>query len=88
MTDQASTNPPATRRRRPQLYRTLLGVAVAALLAAWLPFSLLYINALTKHAVAVATAGAGARVVNVASRHATHIAAPITTRTSAGVTLP
>jgi hypothetical protein len=88
MTDQASTNRTPARRRRPQLYRTLLGMAVAALLAAWMPFSILYINALTKHAVAVATAGSGARVVNVTSRHATHAAAPITTRTSGGVTLP
>ena len=87
MTDRPSTNPPV-RRRRPQLYRTVLGLAVATLLAAWLPFSILYINALTKHAVAVASAGSGARVVNVSGSHATHTAPPITTRTSGGVTVP
>ena len=43
-------------RRRLSLYRTVLSVAVAALVAAWLPFSVLYVNAVTKHAVTVATA--------------------------------
>lgn len=82
MTEHTSTHHAAPRRRRPQLRRTLLGLTVAALLAAWLPFSILYINALTKHAVAVATAG-GARVVTVVGRHSTHTVAPIVTRASA-----
>jgi hypothetical protein len=51
-----TTTPP---RRRSSLYRTVLGVAVAALLAAWLPFSVMYVNAVQKSAVASVTLKAG-----------------------------
>jgi hypothetical protein len=58
----------------------VLSVAIAALVAAWLPFSILYINALSKHAAAVArvnpvTQGAG-------GGQATPSPAAVTTRTS------
>jgi hypothetical protein len=62
------------------MYRTLLGVAVAALLAAWLPFSVLYINALTNHAAALARAGT--HTLTLHGGHAASAPAPITTRTS------
>jgi hypothetical protein len=61
-------------KKRP-LYRTVLSLAVAALVAAWLPFSVLYVNAL--HAkpaqVASVTFIGGKRIV--------------TTRTSGGQTI-
>ena len=57
------TNPSPTTTtspRRSSLYRTVLGVAVAALLAAWLPFTVMYVNALQKRvAVAAVTWKAG-----------------------------
>ena len=43
-------------RRRLSLFRMVLSIAVAALVAAWLPFSVLYVSAMTKHVVTVATA--------------------------------
>lgn len=53
MTDHISPNrqpPPAAsatvRRRGRSLYRTVLSLAVAAVVAAWLPFSVLYVTAL------------------------------------------
>ncbi len=52
------------------LYRTVLGLAVAAIVAATLPFSLMYVQAMTNHAV-----------VTWRSGHAV-----ITTRTSGGQT--
>ncbi len=55
MTDQpTSTTTPSPPRRRPSLYRTVLGVAIAALLAAALPFSVMYVNALDKRVAATA----------------------------------
>jgi hypothetical protein len=49
MTDTSTSNTAASApRRRPSLYRTVLGIAVAALLAAALPFSYLYVSALSK----------------------------------------
>lgn len=39
-----SAAPP--RRQRPRIYKSVLSLAVAALVAAWLPFSALYITAL------------------------------------------
>jgi hypothetical protein len=73
------------RRRRPRVHRTVLGLALAALIAAWLPFSILYVNALTNHALVVAKTGS---VVRTASSGAAqpaqpvHTLAPVTTRTS------
>jgi hypothetical protein len=43
------------RRQRPSLYRAVLSIAVAALVAAWLPFSVMYIDALNKRAAVLAT---------------------------------
>jgi uncharacterized membrane protein len=40
-----------TRARRP-LYRTVLSLAVAALVAVWLPFTVFYVSALHHHAAA------------------------------------
>jgi hypothetical protein len=37
------------------LYRTVLSIAVAALIAAWLPFSVMYVDALNKRAANPAT---------------------------------
>ena len=72
MTDTAT--PTRERPRRPSLYRTVLGVAVAALLAAWLPFAVFYVAALNKPAtVATTTWKGGSRLV--------------TTRTSGGQTV-
>ena len=81
MTEQVHPIPPASPARRPpSLYRTVLSVAIAAFVAAWLPFSLLYIDALSKRASAVPT------VVHVtsttASGHSVTAVTPLTTRTS------
>ena len=55
MTEQPlSTSTPSPPRRRPPLYRAVLGVAIAALLAAWLPVTVMYVNALDKRAAATA----------------------------------
>jgi hypothetical protein len=55
MTDHTSPNPPFRPtslgnpgHRRRSLYRTVLSLAIAALVAAWLPFSVLYVTALNK----------------------------------------
>jgi hypothetical protein len=70
----STATPTRERPRRPSLYRTVLGVAIAALLAAWLPFSVFYISALNKPAtVATTTWKSGSRLV--------------TTRTSGGQTV-
>lgn len=60
--------------RRP-LYRTVLSLAVAALVAAWLPFTVFYVSALS-HTPA-------ARVASVTYSHGQRI---IRTRTSGGQT--
>ncbi len=44
-----------SRHRRPSLYRTVLSIAIAALVAAWLPFSVMYVEALNKRAAVPAT---------------------------------
>jgi hypothetical protein len=61
--------------RRP-LYRTVLSLAVAALVAAWLPFSVFYVTALS-HTPA-------AQVASLTYSHGKQI---VTTRTSGGQTL-
>lgn len=48
-----STSVARTRRRRPSLYRTVLSLAIAAVVAAWLPFSVFYIAALNKRVTSV-----------------------------------
>jgi hypothetical protein len=86
MTAQSQPNSSAVRRRRPRVYRTVLGIALAALLAAWLPFSILYVNALTNHALVVASKS-GPVLRTTASGAAqpaqsAQTAIPVTTRTS------
>ncbi len=72
MTDNASSTPrPAAVNRRRSLYRTVLGVAVAALLAAFLPFTVMYVNALDKRAAAAVVTWKSGRPV-------------LTTKTSGG----
>jgi hypothetical protein len=61
------------------LYRTVLSLAVAAIVAAWLPFSVLYISAQSNRA-AVSAISAPA-----AGRQAAGTVAPVTTRVSGGV---
>jgi hypothetical protein len=64
------------------LYRTILGIVVGALVAAWLPFSILYINALSRHAVAAAKAGGAPQTAGAGGIQQNRSLAPITTRTS------
>lgn len=45
-----STNP---RRHARPLYRTVLSLAIAAVVAAWLPFSVMYVTALHKRPASV-----------------------------------
>lgn len=82
MTEHPQSELPASHRRRPPLYRTVLGIAVAALVAAWLPFSILYINALSKHSAVVAKAGSAPQTVTASTGHPAQSLAPVTTRTS------
>ncbi|HEY2162205.1 MAG TPA: hypothetical protein VGH24_12930 [Solirubrobacteraceae bacterium] len=81
MTEHASsTAPRPAARRRPPLYRTVLALGVAAIAATWLPFSFLYVSALSKKAPVIATS-APQSTSAVAATHATTLAA-VTTRTS------
>ena len=69
MTEDRRPNPPPAptpRRRRRSLRRTVLSLCAAAIVAAWLPFSALYINALNKHAAAIGAA----RIVHTSPGHA------------------
>ena len=65
MTEQPASNPQTrstpvarTGRRRPSLYRTVLSLAIAAVVAAWLPFSMFYITAVNKQATPVSAISA------------------------------
>jgi hypothetical protein len=58
----------------------VLGIAVAALVAAWLPFSILYVNAVTKHAIAAAKLSAAPKTS--AARRPAQALTPVTTRVS------
>jgi hypothetical protein len=82
MTNQPDPERPAGHRRRPSIYRTALGIALATLVAAWLPFSILYINALTKHAVIVAKAGSAPHTASSGAGQPTQPLTPVTTRAS------
>jgi cytoskeletal protein RodZ len=60
MTEQPASNPQTqstpvarTGRRRPSLYRTVLSLGIAAVVAVWLPFSMFYITAVNKRATPV-----------------------------------
>lgn len=69
--------------RRPwSLHRTVLSLSVAALLAAWLPFSVIYINALTTRVSVVAKPGFATQGNGASTGHSAHALAPVTTRTS------
>jgi hypothetical protein len=61
---------------RPQLYRTVLSLAIAALVAAWLPFTVFYVGALSHRPAA--------QVARVTYSHGQRI---VTTRTSGGQTV-
>ena len=77
MTENSTTTTPRARptgRPRRPLYRMVLALAVAALVAAWLPFSVLYVAALHKPA----------QVATVSYKGGTRI---VTTRTSSGQTV-
>lgn len=63
------------RGRRP-LYRMVLSLAVAALAAAWLPFTVFYVSALNHRPAA--------RIASVTNSHGQRI---VTTRTSGGQTI-
>ena len=65
MTKQTPPNPPGrsnpnapTSRRRPSLHRTVLSLVIAAVVAAWLPFSMFYITALNKRVTNVSAISA------------------------------
>jgi hypothetical protein len=65
MTEQPASNPQTrptpvarTGRGRPSLYRTVLSLGIAAVVAAWLPFSMFYITALNKRATPVSAISA------------------------------
>lgn len=80
--DSSPPTPSARRsgRRRPSFHVTVLSLAIAAIAATWLPFSVLYISALSQRTAAPAaittTYGPGGAT---ASHGAT-----VTTRTSTG----
>ena len=73
--------PPARRapRRRPSLYVTVLSLAIAAIAATWLPFSVLYISALSQR-----SASPAAITTTYAPGASTAHGAAVTTRTSGG----
>ena len=48
MTEPTPAHPRTVPRRRRSLHRTVLSLAVAAVVAAWLPFSVFYFGALAK----------------------------------------
>ena len=101
MTERVSSKPTARAARRPaSLYRRVLSLGIAAVVAAWLPFSMLYVSALSNRAATVSAvyaprAGSGAptrQVVTTASGRvvptsATVVATAVTQRvgTSASV---
>ena len=84
-----------TKKRK--LYRTVLGLTLAALVAAWLPFSVLYVTALHSKPAQVAavtysggkkivttrsSGGQSVRTVVGAGTPQTPVASPVTTRVS------
>lgn len=85
MTDNAPSTPsrPPARQRR-SLYRTVLSLGIAAIAATWLPFSFLYINALSKHAATVTAIPAtpAAHSSGAVAAPAAAALATVTTRTS------
>jgi hypothetical protein len=53
MTDRTDSRAARKRARFSSLYRSVLGLALAAVVAAWLPFSVFYFNALSKRVTSV-----------------------------------
>ncbi len=82
MTDQTPPKPTTqAARRRPSLYRTVLSLGIAAIVAAWLPFSVLYINALSNR-VATVNATSTLHTASTTASHPATTLTPVTTRTS------
>jgi hypothetical protein len=79
MTEQPQPKPPATARRAPSLYRTVLSLAVAAIVAATLPFSALYLTALQRQPATVTT---------ISAPHTPGVTRVITTASGAARTVP
>jgi hypothetical protein len=77
-----AASPPRNPRARSPLYRTVLSIAVASIVAAWLPFSVLYISALSKHAHTVATVKPAPQTASPTGAQPATQPAPVTTRTS------
>lgn len=94
MTEQPASNPETrstpvarTGRRRPSLYRTVLSLGIAAVVAAWLPFSMFYITAVNKRATPVSAISAPhstgkTRVVTTASGATQVVSASASTGTA------
>jgi hypothetical protein len=82
MTDQTPPKAPArAARRRASLYRTVLSLGIAAIVAAWLPFSVLYINALSNR-VATVTATSTLKTAGAPIGQPATTLTPVTTRAS------
>jgi hypothetical protein len=80
-----SDRQPASRRRgnrRRSLYRMVLSLAVAALLAASLPFSVIYVNAVVTRASLAAKPSHVVQSSGATTGQPVHALAPVTTRTS------
>lgn len=101
MTKQTAPNPQSrsiptarTSRRRASLWRTVLSLGIAAVVAAWLPFSMFYITALNKRGTNVSAISAShsttgtARVVTTASGATRLVAANSSTGATAGTPTP
>ena len=56
MTRTGQSTKPRSRGR--SLYRTVLSLAIAAIVAAWLPFTVMYVTALHKHPATVSAISA------------------------------
>ena len=84
MTDQPTSNAaPRGGAPRPSLYRYVVSLGIAAIVATWLPFSFLYVNALSQSPPAISAP----QLTQSSTTHhsgVTHLAAlaPVTTRTS------
>lgn len=79
MTDRTRLTATSKRQRQPRfLYRRVLSLGVAAIVAAWLPFSVMYVNALHRPPAAVTT-------VTAASHGGSHGATRLVT-TASGAT--
>ena len=84
MTEQpASTAAPRGGAPRPSLYRYVVSLGIAAIVATWLPFSFLYVNALSQSPPAAISAPQLTHSTTTNHAGVTHAAlTPVTTRTS------